>query len=166
MYDAECNEIDAFIGAYKSLDGIMPPWINHYHRHHQVRWAILDSNLIQYAELCVTIDRQQRDITFCAIHRQRLFYRLDIVPEFEVHNNPYGAFALGLPPFVEGPHVHGWPDSREYVRLNGFGTLPYRRQIDGLTQTLSDGLAWVANDLKIMVTGEQRVCHLPEKGLL
>lgn len=166
MYDAECAEIDAFIDAFKTLDGPMPAWVNHYSRHNQIRWAILDANQIQYGELCVTIDRHQREISFCALHRQRMFYRLDIVPQHERHDNPYGALALGLPSFVIGPHIHGWPESREYVRLNGFGTLPYRKQIEGLTQTLADGLAWVANDLKIIVTGEQRVCHLPDSKLL
>lgn len=98
--------------------------------------------------------------------RQKLIYRLDVVPPTECKPNPYGALALGLPFQVCGPHVHGWPENRKYVMENGFGRLPHRRYIDGVVMTIADGLAWVATDLNIMVTPEQRVCHLPAQPSL
>jgi hypothetical protein len=165
MYDAECEDIESFIAAYKALDGLMPEWTDFYSRDAQVRWGIVDENDIQHAELCVTCDRPSSHITFVVMHRQRLIYRLDIVPEEEEHPNPWGAHRLGLPATVAGPHVHGWAENKEYVRLNGFGQLPYRRRIGGLTQTIADGLAWVAQDLGMTVRPEQRVCEPPQRGL-
>lgn len=165
MHDAECDEIDAFIASYKTLDGIMPDWADHRGRDFQVRWGIRDANDIEYSELCITSDRRAEYISFTAIYRQKMFYRMDLVPPLEQHHNPFGAAALGLPNFVMGAHVHGWSESREYVRINGFGTLPYRRQIPGVVETIADGLAWVAEDLNITATPEQRVCHLPDRGL-
>jgi hypothetical protein len=165
MYDAECDQVDLFLASYKKLEGIMPEWTDHHGRDFQVRWGIRDANDIEQSELCITSDRTAEHISFVAIHRQKMFYRLDLVPKGERHSNPFGAAALGLPNYVTGPHVHGWLESREHVRLNGFGALPYRRQIPGLVETITDALAWVAQDLNITATPEQRVCHLPDKGL-
>lgn len=165
MYDAECAEIDAFIDSYKTLEGIMPEWIDHRGRDFQVRWGLRDAHDIEYSELCITCDRRAEHISFVAIFRQKMFYRLDIVPSTERHPNPFGAAALGLPNYVTGPHVHGWVERREYVRINGFGELPYRRQISGVVESIADGLAWVCEDLNITATPEQRVCHPPDRGL-
>jgi hypothetical protein len=162
MWDVEIAEVDGFIAAYKTLDGPMPAWVDHHRgRDWQLRWGIQDAHLIERGELCITCDDSLTHVAFVAIMNQRMFYRLDIAPLTEVHPNPYGAAALNLPPSVSGPHVHGWPENREYVRVNGFGQLPYRRGIQALVQTIADGLAWVAQDLNLMVTAEQRVCDPP-----
>jgi hypothetical protein len=165
MYDVECAEIDAFIASYKTLDGLMPDWGDHRGRDFSVHWGLQDANGIEQSELCIVSDRRAEHISFAAIHRQKMFYRLDFVPQDEEHPNPFGAAALQLPNFVTGPHVHGWPECREYVRINGFGALPYRRQIPGLVETIADAFAWVAQDLNITATPEQRVLHMPERGL-
>jgi hypothetical protein len=165
MHDAECDEVDAYIASYKTLDGLMPDWRDHHGRDFQVRWGIRDAADIEQSELCITSDRKAEHISFVALYRQKMIYRLDLVPTDERHDNPFGAAALKLPNFVTGPHVHGWVECREYVRLNGFGSLPYRGQIAGLVETITDGLAWVAQDLNIHASPEQRVCHLPDKGL-
>lgn len=166
MHDADCKQIDDFIAAYKTLDGLMPPWKDFYARDFQVRWAILDARDIQFGELNVVSNAEGTEIAFVALYRQQMFYRLDIVPPGEVHPNPFSAHTLNLPRFVTGPHVHGWEENREYVRKNGFQSLPFRRQIPGLVGQLSDGLHWVAKDLNIDVRGEQRVMNLPDRKLI
>jgi hypothetical protein len=166
MYDAECEQVDQFLASYKTLDGLMPEWNDFYRRDWQLRWGIVDENEIQRGELCITCNAELTEISFCVMFNHRLIYRLDIVPVTECKDNPYSAMDLNLPAQVCGPHVHGWPENREYVRVNGFGSLPHRRPIDGLTQTVSDGLGWVSEDLGIAATAEQRVCDLPpQKGL-
>lgn len=166
MNDAECQQIDQFIAQFKTLEGLMPPWKNYQQRDFQSHWAILDENEIQYGELKVISDRWAKNMTIVAVHQQRMFYRLDIVPKLEMHPNPFGADALGLPLEVTGPHIHGWSENRDYVRVNGFSRLPYRRQIAGDVQLIADALHWVVKDLNITVTGEQRVVELPDKVLL
>src|ERR1700710_2492012 len=121
MYDAECDQVDQFISSYKRLDGIMPPWNDFYRRDWQLRWGVLDANDIRRGELCVTCNAALTHLSFCCMASRRLIYRLDIVPDVECKRNPYSAMALKLPAQVCGPHVHGWIENREYVRLNGFG---------------------------------------------
>ncbi len=166
MHDVECAEIDGFIAAYKSLDGLMPEWIDHHSRDFQVRWAIVDANQIEHGELCITCDAKHATMSFTAIYKQKMICRLDIVPPNEAHANPFGGAALGLPNYVHGPHVHGWPENREYATLNGFGTLPYRRQVDAAVADLKTGLAWLAEELNLDITPEQRdILPPPQKGL-
>lgn len=166
MFDAEVAEIDGFLGSFKALEGLMPEWVDHHARHWQVRWGVVDEHDIQRGELCLTCNAAMTHISITAMYAQKMIYRLDVVPLTEVHPNPFGAASLGLPPSVTGPHVHGWPENRAHVKLNGFGELPYRRQIGGAVQTVSDALAWVAQDLRITVTAEQRVCDFPpQRGL-
>jgi hypothetical protein len=166
MWDVEVAEVDAFITSYKALDGLMPEWVDHQHRNWQVRWGIHDEHEIQRGELCITSNLNLTQISLVAIYKQRIFYRLDVVPTAEVHPNPFGAAALGLPPSVSGPHIHGWLQNREYVRINGFGQLPYRSPITASVQTVSDGLGWIAQDLNLIVTAEQRVCSAPRQTKL
>lgn len=166
MFDAECDQIDQFIAAYKSLDGVFPEWNTMYRRDDQVRWGIVNEADIQVGELCITCNSALTEISFCCLYQHRLIYRLDIVPAAECKDNPLSALALKLPPRVCGPHIHGWSENREYVRLNGFGELPNRRPIQGLAQTVADGLAWVLQDLGITASNEQRVCPLPPARLV
>lgn len=167
MFDSECAEIDAFLGSYKTVRGIMPEWNQRFARDWQVRWAIVDQLDIERGELCLSVDHRHENPSICCIVKQRLIHRLDVVPLTECKDNPYGAIKLGLPAKVCGPHVHGWSENREYVRENGFGRLPHRRYIEGSVVTLTDALAWVASDLGITISPGQRVTHLPpERGLL
>lgn len=167
MYDGDVAEVDAFVGSHKSLDGLMPTWEQQIRGKWHVRWAIIDALGVQRGELSITCDSDHSHPTICCVYNQRLIYRLDIVPNSECKPNPFGASSLGLPKNVCGPHIHGWNENKEYVRINGLNNLPFRRPIKGLAQTLRDGLGWVAQQLDITVTGQQRDgCDLPPQGAL
>lgn len=166
MSEADCDEVDAFVGSYKTLAGLMPAWIDFYDRDWQVRWGIEDAFGIQRGELCMTCDAEQTRWSISAIFRQKLIYRLDVVPMAECKSNPYGALAQGLSARVCGPHAHPWVENRPFVSANGFGRLPYRREIDGSVSSITASLAWVAQDLNIQVDAQQRLCEMPPQSRL
>lgn len=167
MFEAEVLEVDAFIASYKSLHGLMPEWRDRYRRKWQIRWPIVDVLGVQRGELCMSCDSDQRRPSIQCLFGQRTIYRLDIVPMTECKPNDLSAMHSGLPSIVCGPHIHGWQENRDYAILNGVGTMPIRKPVDGLVQTLRDGLGWVAAELNIAVSGEQRGgCDLPPQGSL
>jgi len=144
----------------------MPAWVDYYDRDWQLRWGIEDANGIQRGELCMTCDASQGRWSISALSRQRLIYRLDVVPSGECKPNPFAALALGLSARVCGPHVHPWDVNRIFVLANGFGRLPYRREISGEVPTIAAALAWAAQDLNIQVDAQQRLCEMPPQGRL
>lgn len=166
MLEAQCQEVDDYLLGYKTLVGVMPPWVDHYDRDFQVRWGIADFNQVERGELVIVSNRGGSKVSIIATFRQRLIYRLDVEPPGISHPNPISAAVLGLPPFITGSHYHGWSDNRSYVLKNGFGQLPHRRPIEGPVGCLADGLGWTAEHLGITVTAEQRVCPPPPQGLL
>lgn len=166
MNAAAVEEVDSYVARYKTLRGYLHSWSNLYSRQWQARWGIIDEGGIENGELCFTITRDMRHQTIACIFRQHLIYRLDIAPITECKPNHHTAWKLNLPYEVCGSHVHGWLENREYVIENGFIAMPFRRAIDGLVETLSDGLGWVANDLNIHVAPDQRDFPMPPRELI
>lgn len=166
MYDAEVAEVDAFLAEYKTLDDLPPEWTQQYGREWQVRWGITNSIGVQVGELCLSLNEKLERPSISALYQRNLIYRLDIVPASECKPNDFGARHHGLAPLVCGPHTHPWPANKEYVRLNGFGRLPYRKPIEGTAVTIDHAIAIAASDLGIDVKGHQRECPLPRQPSL
>jgi hypothetical protein len=165
MQGADAQEIDAYIERYKTPRGYVTGWSLVTRRNWQTRWPIVSGDGVENSELCLAVSRDWRHQTILCIHRQRLIYRLDIAPKTECKPNHHAAWKQGLPNQVCGPHVHGWPENREYVMENGHAALPFRRPIDGLCETLSDALGWVAEDMNIHIAPDQRDFDMPDRSL-
>ncbi len=165
MGTLKVSEIDGFISGYKTLVGVLPSWNNQYNRYLQTRWGIQDADGIERGELCFSCRVDGNRPSISCMYQQNLIYRLDVAPEGECKNNSFMAIQSGLPHEVCGSHVHGWLENRGYIDKNGFSQLPNRRSIDGLVETFSDGLGWVAEDLNIHITPEQRDFDLPPTQL-
>jgi hypothetical protein len=166
MFDAEVAEVDAFLAEYKTLTGFPPEWTQQFGRDWQVRWGIENSIGVQVGELCLGLNEKFERPSVSALYQRRLIYRLDVVPAEECKPNDFGARAYDLPPWVCGPHTHPWPENKEYVRLKGFGTLPFRKPIEGTAVTIDHAIAIAASDLGIDVRGDQRECPLPRQPSL
>jgi len=166
MYDAEAEETDAWIAGHKSLAGYLRPWNKIFNRQSQTRWAVRDENEIESGELCLTVSADWIYQTIVCTFRQRMIYRLDIAPVRECHDNYHTAWKQNLPALVCGPHVHGWPENRDYVKQNGFIRMPVRRPIEGLVETLENALGWVAQDLNIHIAPDQRDITMPTRELI
>lgn len=166
MHEEACAEIDDFIAGHKVMAGFMPRWETHRYGQFQTRWGIADVNGVESAELCLTMARDGRHSSIVCLHRQRLVYRLCVAPVTECKDNWHTAYKLGLPHNVCGPHIHGWPENRDYVLSNGFGHLPVRRPNGGTVWGLIDAVHWVATDLNIQMDAAQRDIDLPLIGLV
>jgi len=165
MHTADVEEVDAYLLRDKTMRGYLPGWTDLYRRQWQARWGI-ECDGIENSELCLTTSRDWRHQTIACMLRQRLIYRLDIAPISECKLNHHTAWKQGLPHEVCGPHVHGWPENRHHVINNGFSDMPVRRLIDGLVETLSDALGWVAKDLNIHIAPDQRDFAMPAAELI
>lgn len=167
MLEAELAEVDAFLAEPKTLVGLMPAWgQSGYGREWQVRWGVADSLGIEQGDLCFTVDLKLEKPSIVLVFRKRPVYRLDMVAASETKPNPFGAKALGLPAMVTGSHTHPWTANREWVRVNGFGELPYRNPTPQALRTLEQALAQVADDINLTLTTDQRDCRLPRQASL
>lgn len=167
MQEADAEEIDAYIAVYKTLIGYLPKWEPSTRRNWQTRWGISGPDGAENSELCLTVSRDWRHQTIICLHRQRIIYRLDIVPLTECKPNLHSSWRLGLPNLVCGPHVHGWPENRQYVIDSGDDNrLPNRRFIPGLCETLSDAIGWAGQDMNIHIAPDQRDFEMPAKALV
>jgi hypothetical protein len=121
--------------------------------------------------LCISIDaRLQKPsiVALCQLGKkpvaQRMFYRLDMVPETECKPNPLGARALKLPSRVCGPHTHPWPENREFARLNGFKDLPFRKPVEADGMELKHAILLAAKHLNLTVRPDQLDISLPAQA--
>lgn len=167
MNISDAEEIDAYIAGQKTLIGYLPNWEMGTRRQWQVRWGISGPNAVENSELFLSVSRDWRHQTIICLHRQRMIYRLDIVPETECKPNLHSAWKLGLPLEVCGPHVHGWQENRQYVISSGSDNrLPHRRLIPGRCETLSDAMGWVGEDMNIHIAPDQRDFQMPNRALV
>lgn len=153
--------VDAWLAEDKILAGVFPGWGRSYGRDYTARWGIIDPTGIQRSELAITCDRALLKPTICVLFERKLVFRLDITPEGECEPNPFGAFAMGLPPYVCGSHMHAWEDNRDWIRSHGFGELPFRSPAPKALRTLEQALAATCDAVKIDLTSDQRDCRLP-----
>ena len=140
--DGDIAEIDAFLADQKTLMPEAPIWGPSVRPGElQAIWGVVESSGINRAELrfrCASLDRSEPSISL--IFRRRLVCRLDIVPPHVWKPNPHGAANMGLPPSVNGTHLHEWEFNKRHCRRNGFGDVPFRSQLNVLISTTSAGL--------------------------
>jgi hypothetical protein len=156
--------VDAFLAEYKTLDGFFPAWARRGPEWTS-RWPILNSLGAAEGVLAFTIDGAITHPTISVLYRSYLVYRLDIVPAGECKPNPLGAFALGLPRQVCGPHTHPWSMNRDWVMANDFGELPYRQPITLADPSFIRGLEWAGAELNINISPSQRDIDMPAATL-
>lgn len=166
MPDPTIEEVDEFIKGFKTLDGFLPEWSQQFGWDWESRWGVLDHLGRQQAELVFTINAALTRPTISALYRKKLIYRVDIVPMDEIKPNDFGALAVGLPAMVQGPHTHPWPEHRDFVRLNGFGELPFRKPVDIVDVQFIRALEVASMDLNILVEPRQRECEPPKQAAL
>lgn len=162
----ECEEVDAFIAAHKTLVGFLPDWNPAFGGLHQTRWAIADIHGIESGELCLTVSPTGVYQTIVCTFRHKLIYRFDVAPAGECKPNWHTAHLQGLPAEVCGTHVHGWIENRSYAIVNGFGRMPVRRPVTASVLDLIDAVHWVAQDLNIQIDPGQRAISLPPRTLV
>jgi hypothetical protein len=145
-YDAEIAEIDALLAEPKVLIGPPPTWIPAGRPGElQASWPIADQSGVIRTDLrfrCPRYDLAAPSVS--VIYRRHAIWRVDIVEPSVCKINPPAAHLLGLPAQVCGPHQHTWPDNREFVRQNGFASIPMRRALAAQVRRLPQAVAVLA----------------------
>jgi hypothetical protein len=163
----DIDEIDAFYSEAKRLQGPPPHWAENSRGELSASWNIEDSVGIVRAHLRFRCSRPYRQFpSFSLICRGNLVCRVDLVPATECKFNPVGAASLGLPAKVCGPHLHGWPDNREYVRSAGLGHVPYRRPLPIQVRRLPLAIFWLADQINLTIGPDQRGFDVPPQATL
>jgi hypothetical protein len=163
-FDADVDDIDAFLADAKTLIGGEPLWRpGGFAGDLHATWGIADSVGVSRGELRFRVSPADRtEPSISVIYRGRPVWRVDIVPPTSWKPNPPDAVGLGLPPRVDGPHEHAWPDNREYVRINGFRRLPNRRPLPAIRR-LPQALAALAARINLTLGPDQRGFDVPPR---
>lgn len=167
MPNPNIEQIDNFLSCDKFLDGLHPQWGEGYLGVQQFKWNIVDGLGVSLrAHLDVSLKPSLDRPTVVLIFWGYPIFRLDVVPEDEEKPNPHWAAEFGLPNYVNGTHTHPWYANKGHVEKNWDKTLPCRKPVSQKLTELEHVVAFVAEDLNITMTSEQRVVYLPEQGRL
>jgi len=165
MVKPTITSIDEFLDGDKFLDGLHPEWGEGYLGVWQFKWNIIDGQGVSFrSHLDVSLKASLDRPTIMLIFQGHPIYRLDVVPDSEEKPNPPWAASLKLPNYVKGTHTHPWYANRAHVERNWDKSLPCRKPIEQRLSELEHVVAYIADDLKINITSEQRVVYLPEQG--
>lgn len=158
---AELDEIDDFLGQPKTLSGPHPTWTaSTYNGELQATWGILNSAGVRVGALRFTCWDDRSEPSVVITYRDKGIWRVDVVERTVCKPNPYGAQFLGLPAMVCGSHHHAWPDNRSYVERQGFGKLPFRRELQNVRR-LEQALLELAAAINLTLSDEQRGFDVP-----
>lgn len=154
----EVAAVDAFLAEAKTLYGPIPPWGNGaWGGEYVATWIVLDSLGAPAAQLRFGAKKADSSVTSAnLIYRSRPVWRIDMDPATECHANPPDGFLYSLPPRVCGPHEHAWPINRQHVLGQDQWWLPYRRPLNANVRRLGQALLWLAGEINLTITPEQR----------
>ncbi len=159
----DVDEIDAFLDEAKGLQGPFWGWQPGVRPNEfESIWPIENDLGIVRAQLRFRFSKMEKAFpSVSLVFRTSPIWRIDLVPNDACKLNPPGAHLLGLPPRVCGPHCHSWPDNREYVRINGLGQLPFRRQIPVNLRRVEPIVHWLGERINLKVEPNQRGFDVP-----
>jgi hypothetical protein len=163
---AEVGAVDAFLAAPKFLDGPAPTWVNStWGGECSAVWNVLDADGAPVGSVKFTA--RKTDTSVCGVtvmHRGRPAWRLDMDHDTVCHPNFHDAHLYGLPPLVCGPHSHAWDHNRDYILGQEGWSLPYRAPLDPAITRLGQGLLWLAGQINLTISPDQRGFDGPTRG--
>ena len=168
----EVDLVDKFLAEEKTLSGPPPEFgMKRGGRGRALRegiWPIANSaGIVETGQLRIAVGPpSDKPLTLAVIFRGSCVFRLDFVAAEECHCNPYWAKSIGLSPTVCGPHVHSWSANRDYRMENQDGKLPCREPLPGRIRRFGQALPWLADQIRLILTPEQREFSPPEAMLL
>jgi hypothetical protein len=167
----EVTAVDQFLADEKTLHGPAPEfgmkrW-GHGAALREGVWPIANSaGIVESGHLRIAIGPPtDKPLTLALIFRNSCVYRADFVTDTECHSNPWWARQLNLPTRVCGPHFHSWAANRDYALEYADGKLPCREAMPAQVRRFEQAFAWLADQVKITLTPDQRLFS-PPVGLL
>lgn len=155
---AEVQAVDAFLTEAKSLDGPAPLWVNGtWGGECTAIWNVLDPFGAPVAALKFTARKTDTSVSAAnLIYRGRTVWRLDMDHDTVCHPNPHDGHLYGLPSLVCGPHEHAWTINRDHILCQDQWNLPYRRPLEPAVRRLGQGLLWLAGQINLTLSADQR----------
>ena len=158
---AELDDIDDFLADPKTLSGPHPTWATStYTGELQATWGILNSLGMRVGSLRFTCWDDRSEPSIIVTFRDKGIWRVDVVDRSVRKPNFHDAESLGLPASICGSHHHGWWDNRAYVERQGFGALPYRRELPHVRR-LEQALLELADAINLTLDDGQRGFDVP-----
>lgn len=164
----DVSAVDDFLARPKTLKGDPPIWsVSARTAELSAIWSISDDLGVEAGHLRFKFPRGTRgSVSVSVIFGGDPIWRVDLAAIHECKFNLHDAYMYGLPSKVCGPHEHAWPDNRDYVMINGFSQLPYRRPIEAQLRRTGQLLPWIADRIGIILEPEQRAFDDPAQAEL
>lgn len=157
--------VDDFLAANKRLEKGVPDWTKGTRdSEYEARWIIEEEDGATRSHIRFRTSRFQKAFpSISLIFRNNPVWRIDIQPTDVCHPNPLWAQPLGLQPEVCGTHCHTWADNRDYLLRSAVWDLPARRPLPDQLRRLPQVLPYMAEELNIELTPDQRGFDIPPK---
>jgi hypothetical protein len=167
LRNADVGLVDNFLADEKTLAGpapefgpkksksLSPIW--------EAIWPIANSaGVVESGQLRVNYaPASDKPFSISLIFRGQCVFRVDFVAATICHRNPQWAADHGLLPMICGPHFHPWNPNREEVLRQQDWSLPFRLPLPGRIHRFDQALPWMAAEVKLILTAEQREFGLP-----
>lgn len=153
----DVTAVDQFMKCSKSLVGGPPEWrIAKRSWEYTAQWIVADDLGIQAGKIRFKLPRDSfASESAVLIFREMTIWRVDLTSIGDCEPNPPDALALGLQPFVCGPHEHTWPDNRQVVLETKSVALPYRRALPPNLRRLGHILPYLCRQVNISLSWDQ-----------
>ena len=167
--DSQLDLVDSILlNPAKTLDGYQPHWtFQPGYRDFQLAWSVLEEDSgVERSQLRLRVPEQNPQ--WCSISyliRGQTVCRIDNDSGDTCKINPIFAQRIGLPPVVCGPHVHDWPENRQYVASSGVWDVPARKPIDANFANINDLFFWLCNHINIRIQTHNTPLDQPDVGL-
>jgi hypothetical protein len=163
----DVQQVDDFLAGDKSLEAAIPLWQKSARPGElEAIWNILDPLGVR-SHLRFRISETEPTLpSVSLIFRRNPIMRLDIEGPSICHSNPPWAATLKLPPEVCGSHFHSWEDNRNHILNTGLWELPARRAVEPRLRRVPQMLPWIAAQVGIDLTHDQRSFDLPPREQL
>jgi hypothetical protein len=169
LRNVDVDVVDEFLSDEKTLAGPAPEFGPKKTKSSspiwEAVWPIANSvGVVESGQLRVCYSpASDKLFSICLIFRGQCIFRVDFVAATICHGNPQWGAALGLPPTVCGPHFHPWnPNREEVLRQQDWG-LPFRLPLPTRIHRFDQALPWMASEVKLLLTPEQREFGLPRE---
>lgn len=165
---ADIQAVDAFLSQKKTLFGSPPEFgETRFVRKGQPEWdavwpladelGVVTSGHLRF----VARPGLDKGTSIAVIFNKQCVSRLDLSPSDECELNPSWAWQFSAPAKVCGFHFHEWNPNRDYVLTSGRWELPCRLPLPSQIRRFEQAFAWLADNINVRLTHEQRQFEPP-----
>ncbi len=166
VFSRKIQLIDEYLGVPKKLADGIPVWEKSSWKNElQAIWLIDEEDGSTRSQLRFkTRVGNRKWPSVSLIFRNDQVCRVDLAPDHIVKRNPPWAIGVGLPAKISGSHIHAWNDNKEHIRSSNVWEISARRNLKPQISRLPHALAYLADEIKLDLTNEQRQFDIPPQS--